>query len=486
MSLFGANNEEYARLRDEKMNYNKVTEDVLDRLRGIAGVENVVTDKDDLEKYSFDETPLGLKALPEAVVKPENTEQVSKVLALANGKRIPVTPRGQGTGLCNGAVPVYGGILLSLERMNQILEVDEENLMAVVEAGVVLSDLRSEVERRGLFYPADPGERTSAMGGNINTNAGGMNGVKYGKTRDYILGLEAVLPNGKVLNLGGKVVKRSTGYDLMQLIIGSEGTLAVVTKAITRLIKLPRLFVTLYVPFNNLFDAARSVSEIVKERMTPTAMEFVERDVIIEAENRVGKMMPHHDAEAYLILRIDGDKQEELYEDAEAISEICLRNNAVDVLVADTKERQDRIWDTRGIFYEAIVKSRIADIVDAAIPPSKMPEYIKKIKEISGEFGVRILSYGHAGDGNIHVHPIKDGLGDEEWADKLPKVMVRLYKEAAALGGIISGEHGIGWTKKKYLPICLDEQQIRLMREIKRLFDPNNILNPGKILDISS
>ena len=466
------------------MKYNKVTEDVLNELKGIVGEENVLTDVGDLEKYSHDETSIGVKALPEAVVKPENTIQVSKVLALANERKIPVTPRGQGTGLCSGAVPIYGGILLSLERMNRILEIDEDNLMAVVEAGVVLSDLRAEVEKRGLFYPADPGERTSAIGGNINTNAGGMNGVKYGKTRNYILGLEAVLPSGKVLNLGGKVVKRSTGYDLMQLIIGSEGTLAVVTKAILKLVKLPKMFMTLYVPFNNLYDAARSVSDILRERITPTAMEFVERDVILEAEKKVGKTMPHHDSEAYLIIRIEGDKEEELYENAEGISEICMRNNAVDVLVADTKERQDRIWDIRSIFYEAIVKSGTVELVDAAVPPSKIPEYVEKVKELSRKYGIRILSYGHAGDGNIHVHPIKGDLSDEEWSEKLPKLMEDLYREARALGGVVSGEHGIGWTKKRYLPICLDEEEIRLMREIKRIFDPNNILNPGKIFDM--
>jgi len=466
------------------LKYNKVTEDVLNELKEIIGEENVLTNMEDLEKYSHDETAIGVKALPEVVVKPEDTDQVSKILALANERKIPVTPRGQGTGLCNGAVPIYGGILLSLERMNRILEIDEDNLMAVVEAGVVLSDLRAEVEKRGLFYPADPGERTSAIGGNINTNAGGMNGVKYGKTRNYILGLEAVLPSGKVLNLGGKVVKRSTGYDLMQLIIGSEGTLAVVTKAILKLVKLPKMFMTLYVPFNNLYDAARSVSDILRERITPTAMEFVERDVILEAEKKVGKTMPHHDSEAYLIIRIEGDKEEELYEHAEGISEICMRNNAVDVLVADTKERQDRIWDTRSIFYEAIVKSGTVELVDAAVPPSKIPEYVEKVKELSRKYGIRILSYGHAGDGNIHVHPIKGDLSDEEWSEKLPKLMEDLYREARALGGVVSGEHGIGWTKKRYLPICLDEEEIRLMREIKRIFDPNNILNPGKIFDM--
>jgi len=466
------------------MKYGKVTEDVLLSLARIAGKDNVLTEREDLERYSRDESPLGLKVLPEVVVKPKSTQEVSEILILANENRIPVTPRGQGTGLCDGAVPICGGIVLTLENINRILEIDEENLMAVVEAGVILSDLRTEVEKRGLFYPADPGERTSAVGGNVNTNAGGMNGVKYGKVRDYLLGLEAVLPNGKVLSLGGKVVKRSTGYDLMQLVVGSEGTLAVVTKAIIRLIKLPRIFMTLYVPFNNLFDAARSVSETLKERMTPTAMEFVERDVIIEAEKYVGKQMPHHDAEGYLIIRIDGESDEDLYKDAEAISEICLRNNAQDVLVADTKERQSRIWDLRSIFYEVIVKSRVADLVDAAIPPNKIPEYIMKVREVSRQFGVRILSYGHAGDGNIHVHPLKNGLSDYEWAEKLPKVMMRLYEEARALGGVVSGEHGIGLAKKKYLPVFIDEEQMRLMKEIKRIFDPNNILNPGKIFDL--
>ncbi len=465
------------------MKYNKVTDEVLKDLRGIVGEENVLTDKETIKLYSSDEAPIGLEATAEVVVKPKCTDEVSDILSLANEKMIPVTPRGQGTGLCNGAVPVYGGILLSLERMNRILEIDEDNLMAVVEAGVVLSDLRLEVERRGLFYPADPGERTSFIGGNIGTNAGGMNGVKYGKTRDYVLGLEAVLPNGKVLNLGGKVVKRSMGYDLMHLIIGSEGTLAVVTKAILKLIRLPKIFITLYVPFSNMYDAAKSVSEILREKVTPTAIELVEREVILEAENRLGKRMPHHDADAYLIIRIDGDKEEELYGDAEAVSEICLSNNAVDVLVADTKERQSVIWDIRSVFYEAIVKSREADIVDAAIPPSKMPLYIERIKKISDEYGVKILSYGHAGDGNIHVHPIKDGLSDEEWNEKLPKVMMKLYSEAKNLGGVVSGEHGIGWTKKKYLPICLDKEEIRIMKEIKKIFDPNNILNPGKIFD---
>ncbi|MEM2905483.1 MAG: FAD-linked oxidase C-terminal domain-containing protein [Candidatus Bathyarchaeia archaeon] len=453
-------------------------------LQQVVGPDHVLSDEASLESYSSDETPSGLTVLPEVVVRPESTEQVSKVLTLANERVVPVTPRGRGTGLCNAAVPLYGGIVLSLERMNRILEVDEDNLMAVVEPGVLLQDLKAEVERRGLFYPADPGEKKASIGGNVCTNAGGMNGVKYGNTRRYILGLEAVLPSGRVLTLGGRTLKRSTGYDLMQLLIGSEGTLAVITKVIVKLIKLPEIFATLYVPFNSLGDAARCVSEVLRRRMTPTAMEFVEKDVILEAEKHVGRTMPYHDAEAYLIIRLEGETEQDLEREAEQISAICFRNHAVKVLFAETKEKQDAIWNIRSSFYEAIVKSRVAQIGDAAIPPSRIPEYVRKVKEISREYGIRVLCYGHAGDGNIHVHPLEDRLGDEEWAEKVPKVMESLYREAAALGGTVSGEHGIGYAKKQYLPISVDQEQIRLMREIKRLFDPNNILNPGKIFDM--
>lgn len=421
------------------MNYNKVTPEVLSSLIEFIGPENVKTDEATLEKYSHDETPHGLRALPEVVLKPENTEQVSKILSLADQNRIPVTLRGQGTGLSSGAVPALGGILISFERMNRILEVDEDNLMAVVEAGVVLQDLRREVEKRGLFYPADPGERTSMMGGNVGTNAGGMNCVKYGKVRDYVLGLEVVLPSGKILNLGGKVVKRSTGYELIHLVTGSEGTLAAVTKVTLKLIKLPSLFITLYVPFNTLQGAIKSVSEILRDRITPTAIEFVERDVIIETENRIGKKMPNHDSEAYLIIRLDGDNESLLYDEGEKISGICMRNGAVDVLVADTKESQENIWDIRSAFYEGIVKNRDVEVIDTAVPRSKIPEFIIAVKSISARYGVRILCFGHAGDGNIHIHPQRNDLTVEEWSEKRPKIMDEVYRTSKAYGGTISG-----------------------------------------------
>lgn len=464
--------------------YGKVTCEVLRRLEEVLGSENVCTGGDELSKYSRDENPLGLAAFPEAVVKPVNTEQVAETLSLANEVRIPVTFRGQGTGLCGAAVPAYGGIVMSFERMNDIIEVDEGNLMAVAEPGVALLNLKQEVEKLGLFYPGDPGERTSTIGGNVATNAGGMNGVKYGKTRAWVLGLEAVLPGGKVLNLGGKVVKRSMGYDLMHLVIGSEGTLAAVTKVVVRLIKLPKVFITLYIPFHSLQNAVRSVSEVLRRRITPTAMEFVEKEVILEAEKQLGKTMPHHDAEAYLIIRVDGDEDQEIRGNAEAISGICLENHALNVIVADTKESQSGIWDVRSAFYDVIVRNRVAQIVDSAIPPSRIAEYMQNVKEISGRHGVRVLGYGHAGDGNIHLHPLKDDLSDVEWRRRFPKVMEELYTAAAAMGGTISGEHGIGLAKKKYLQLGLEEEQIRLMKEVKRLFDPGCILNPGKIFDI--
>lgn len=466
------------------MEYSKVTRTILTELEEIVGAEKVLVDRESLDKYSHDEASSRFKAFPEVVVKPQNTEQVSKILSLANKERIAVTFRGQGTGLSCGAVPLYGGILMSFEDMNRILEIDESNLVAVAESGVVLLNLRQELEKRGLFYPADPGEKSSAIGGNVSTNAGGMNGVKYGNTRSYVLGLEVVLPSGKVLSLGGKTIKRSTGYELMHLIIGSEGTLAAVTKVILRLIKLPKLFITLYVPFPNLHDAIKTVPEILGKKITPTAIEFLEREPLLIAEKHLGKAMPHHDAEAYLILRIDGDKEDELYDVGEDVSKICMENNALDVLIADTKETQDIIWGLRACFYEALVENRVVELVDTVVPPSRVADYMEEVKEISKKSSMRIIGYGHAGDGNVHLHLMKDDLSDEEWSERRSKTMKEVYKTAVAFGGTISGEHGIGLDKKDYFTIGIGEEELKLMKGIKRLFDPNNILNPGKIFDM--
>lgn len=466
------------------LKYEKITEEILASFQEVLGKENISIDKESLERYSYDETPHGLRKCPDIVVKPKNTRQVSDILKLANKHRIPVTFRGQGTGLANGVVPLYGGVVMSFEKMNNIT-VDEDNLMAEVEAGAVLFDLRQEVEKRGLFYPADPGEKTSFMGGNVATNAGGMNCVKYGKVRDYVLGLEIVLPSGKILMLGGKTVKRSSGYELMHLIIGSEGTLAAVTKVIIRLIKLPRLFITLYIPFNDANNAVKSVSEILRNRITPTAMEFVEREVIVETEKQTGKKMPHNESEAYLIIRIDGEEDSILLGEGEKISNICLENGAIDVFFADSRERQDRIWEVRSLFYDGIVKNKKnIEIIDTVIPPSKIAEFMRATKSIADKHEIKILGFGHAGDGNIHLHPIGEGLSQKKWLRTLRTVMKELYQTSVAFGGTISGEHGIGASKKEYLHISLDEGQINLMKEIKKIFDPNLILNRGKIFDM--
>jgi glycolate oxidase len=466
------------------MEYNKITGDVVAELEGIVGPQKVITDRVAMDQYSHDEVSTHFKAFPEVVVKVQNTMQVSKILSLANEKRIPVTLRGQGTGLSCGAVAIYGGILMSFEEMNRILEIDEDNLVAVVESGVVLLNLRTELEKRELFYPADPGERSSAIGGNVNTNAGGMNGVKYGNTRGYVLGLEAVLPSGKILNLGGKTIKRSTGYELLHLIIGSEGTLAAVTKIILRLMKLPKIFITLYVPFPSLHDAIKTVPEIIRRKITPTAMEFIERAPLLVAEKHLGERMPHDDAEAYLILRIDGDSEDELYKIGESVAAICTENNASDVLIADTKEAQDKIWDIRGRFYEALIQNRVADIVDTVVPSSRVADYMDEVKKISKKHGIRVLGYGHAGDGNIHLQIMKDDLSDDGWTQGRLKTMRELYTTAVAFGGTISGEHGIGLAKKDFFPIGVGEEEMKLMKGIKSLFDPHTILNPGKIFDM--
>ena len=469
----------------EGVEYQKVTSQILAELKAILDAENVLVDPDTLARYARDEAPSPRDVRPEVVVKPRTTAQVSQILQVANAHRIPVTFRGQGTGLSHGAVPTQGGILLSFEAMNRILEIDEDNLVAVVEPGVVLLQLRQELERRGLFYPADPGETSSAIGGNVNTNAGGMNGVKYGNTRGYVLGLEVVLASGEVVTLGGKTVKRSTGYELMHLIIGSEGTLAAVTKILLRLIKRPLHFITLYIPFQSLHDAIQAVPDILRKKVTPTAIEYIERDSLLLVEHHLEKTMPHHDAAAYLIIRIDGDTEDELYTIGEAVSDICMEHHAFDVLIASTQDEQDRIWDIRGRFYEVIVNNHVVQMIDTVVPPSAIATYMDDVKAIAQQWGVRVFSVGHAGDGNVHLMLLKDDLSDDAWTAKWPPMMKQLYATAVAYGGTISGEHGIGVDKKPYLPLSLSATEIGLMKAIKRLFDPHAILNPGKIFDLT-
>jgi glycolate oxidase len=465
------------------MQYGKVTEETLQQLGTIVGPDNILITKEAISDYAHDESSIE-PHFPEVVVRAETTQEVSRILSLANRERVPVTPRGGGTGLTGGSIPAYGGILLSLEKMNRIIELDNENLTVTVEPGVLIMDLHAYVEKRGLMYPPDPGQKSGAIGGNISTNAGGMRGVKYGVTQDFVLGLEVVLPTGEVTLLGGKTVKNATGYSLTDLIIGSEGTLAVVTKAILRLVPLPKIKVTLYAPYSNFEDASRTVSEIIKNKIVPPAVEFADQSSILVAERYLNRSMPQNDAPAYVLIRMDGNAKEAVDADYEAVGEICMKNNALDVLVADTKESQEKVWEGRSCIIDAAKAEGFIEVLDCVVPRNRIPELVKGLNDIAEKHGVECQNFGHAGDGNVHTNVLKKDMSDEEWNRKIPKLVEEVYQLSVSLGGTISGEHGIGLIRKSFLSMALDKVQIELMKGIKRVFDPNNILNPGKIFDL--
>jgi glycolate oxidase len=462
--------------------YNPVTPAIVEALCRIVGDDGVLTTPEALEPYSHDET-VGLRAEPEVAVRVTLTEQVAAVLRLAQRERVPVTPRGAGYGLSGGAVPLCGGIVLSTERMTRILEIDRENLMVTVEPGVITGDLHRAVEAEGLFYPPDPASLDScSIGGNVAEGAGGPRAVKYGTTRHYVCGLEAVMPSGEIMTWGGKLVKDVTGYNLIQLLVGSEGTLAVVTKIVLRLLPLPRLQVDLLVPFDDFQMAADTVSDIIAHRILPTAMEFMGQDSILAVERLLEKEVPYHDAAAHLLIQLDGNTQAAVEADMELVGDICLDHGARDVLVAQDRPTRDRLWEARRLIIDALnAESPVNHMEDVVVPRARIHLLLRGIQEISARHRVRIVSFGHAGDGNVHVNVLKDNLDDETWAGAVSVITEEVYRLALSLGGAITGEHGVGATRPRYLPLALDEAQIALMRHIRDVFDPNHILNPGKI-----
>jgi glycolate oxidase len=462
--------------------YKKVDSDIVERLRQVVGAANVLTDADTMEPYSHDEV-VGLRANPEVVVRVTSTKQVSQIFQLAQQERIPVTPRGAGMGLSGGAVPVCGGIILSLEKMNRILEIDKENLMVTVEPGVITGHLHQAVEAEGLFYPPDPASLDScSIGGNIAEGAGGPRAVKYGVTKDYVCGLEAVLPSGEIITCGGKLVKNVTGYNLIQLLIGSEGTLAVVTQITLRLLPLPKLRVDLLVPFDNFQAAADTVSDIIAQRIVPTTIEFMERDSVLACERYLGKELPFHDAAAHLLIQLDGNHREAIDADYDQVADICLDNGALDVLVALGPRDQERLWEARRAIIDALKKeSPVNHMEDVVVPRAEIPALLKGIREIAERYAVRIVSFGHAGDGNVHVNVLNDDLSEERWQEIIPPLAEEIYRLTLSLGGMITGEHGIGATRRQYLPLALAPAQIEIMEKIRAVFDPHRILNPAKI-----
>ena len=443
--------------------------------------ERILTGSSINEEYSHDELS-GTERFPDVVVKVKSTEEVSAILRYAYERTLPVTPRGAGTGLVGASVAMEGGIMLDLSGMNRFLELDENNLTLTVEPGVLLMELSAYVEERGFFYPPDPGEKSATIGGNISTNAGGMRAVKYGVTRDYVRGLEVVLPTGDVVQLGGKVVKNSSGYDLKDLIIGAEGTLGVVTKAILKLLPLPPKTVSLLVPFPSLPQAIRTVPLIIRSKAIPTAIEFMEREVILDAEEYLGKKFPDNQADAYLLLKFDGNSTEDIEKDYDAVAKLCLEQGALDVLISDTEERDDSIWKARGAFLEAIKGSTTyMDEADVVVPRDRVGELVEYTHALQKEVGIRIKSFGHAGDGNLHAYILKDDLSDAEWEHRMALAMEKLYAKGRELSGQVSGEHGIGYAKRPYLKEALSPEVILLMRGVKAAFDPKHILNPHKV-----
>ncbi len=464
------------------MNYKKIDQKDMDYILSVVGErERVLYGEEINEEYSHDELS-DTVSFPDVVIRVTSTEEVSKLMKYAYEHNIPVTPRGSGTGLVGSSVAMEHGIMLDTTQMNRFLELDEENLTITVEPGVLLMELSAYVQERDLFYPPDPGEKSATIGGNISTNAGGMRAVKYGVTRDYVRGLEVVLPDGRIVEFGGKVVKNSTGYAMKDLMVGSEGTLGIITKATLKLLPLPKKAISLLIPFPTLEKAIGTVPLIIKSKSIPTAVEFMQREVIMDAEKYLGKKFPDNTSDAYLLLKFDGNTTEEIEKAYEGVAKICLEQGALDILISDTTEREDSIWKARGAFLEAIKGSTTyMDEVDVVVPRASVNEMVEYIHNLYKEVNIRIKSFGHAGDGNLHAYVLKDDLSDEEWEIRMKEAMDRIYSKARELQGQVSGEHGIGFAKKPYMFESLDPATVEIMRGIKKAFDPKNILNPRKV-----
>jgi len=447
----------------------------LKELEKIVGRDNLFTDAEELIVYSYDATRL--ESLPGAVVRPATAQEVSAILILANRERFPIVPRGAGTGMSGGSVPVRGGVVLSFERMNRIVEIDVRNRMAVVEPGVITGDLQAEVEGKGLFYPPDPASHQfCTLGGNVAECAGGLRAVKYGVTRDYILGLEVVLPTGEIIETGTRTMKSVAGYDLTRLIVGSEGTLGVVTKIIVKLLPLPESIQTLSAFFPDVKGAAQAVSLIAASAIIPRALELIDGGALRAVENYL-KQDISGGSGAMLLAEVDGPLSVSASEIA-ILERICREAGAVTVKRAADRNEQDRLWKIRRSISPALYTMKPRKInEDIVVPPSRVPDIIAEIQEIAKRYGLLIVNFGHAGDGNIHVNI----LIEEEERPNAMKAAKEVFAAVLGMKGSISGEHGIGLSKAPYLPMEVGEQALEAMKKIKRALDPNNILNPGKI-----
>ncbi|MCW3082722.1 MAG: dehydrogenase [Bacteroidetes bacterium] len=466
--------------------YTKINAALITEIKKIAGENFVFYDVENLNTYGHDETEL-LLYLPELVVKPGTAEEISAIMKLANEQEIAVTPRGAGTGLSGGALPVHAGIVLSMERFKNIIEIDERNLQATVEPGVINEAFQNAVKERGLFYPPDPASKGSCfLGGNVAESSGGPKCVKYGTTKDYILNLEVVLPTGEIILTGANTLKNSTGYNLTQLMVGSEGTLGIVTKIMVKLLPYPKHDLLMLIPFYSLDEACAAVSEVFRAGFTPSAMELMERDALDWVSKYVQSTVVKLEdgIEAHLLVEVDGNDPEVLMKEMEAMAELMTKYKIADVLFAESAAQKQELWRLRRGINEAVKNNAISKEQDTVVPRAELPKLVKGVKQVGEKYKFKTVCYGHAGDGNLHIRLIKGDLTDEQWeGDYIKKAIAEIFTICKQLGGTISGEHGIGLVQQEYMNIVFSEKALQLQREIKKVFDPKNILNPGKMFN---
>ena len=464
--------------------YKEVNQADLDFFRNILGDKGLSISPEALIKYGSDETE-DLSFPPSAVLFPENTEAVSAIMAYCFRENIAVTPRGAGTGLSGGSIPVCGGVSLSIERMNRIIQVDKRNFQLHVEPGVITQVLQERVEEDGLFYPPDPASKGSCfIGGNIAENSGGPKAVKYGVTKDYVLNLEVVMPSGEVIWTGANVLKNSTGYNLTQLMVGSEGTLGIVTKAVLRLIPKPKYDLLILVPFRSGEAACEAVSSIIHAGITPSGLEFMERDALEIGSRFLGEegVVVEDGIQAHLLIEVDGNNEDDLVRDMEVIHQVLEGFDCGDILFADTAAQKDKLWKMRRCLGEAVKSESVYKEEDTVVPRAELPALLSGVKKIGKQYGFRSVCYGHAGDGNLHVNILKDKMSEENWGNTVKRGIREIFELCVSLGGTISGEHGIGLVQKEFLDIAFDEHEMSIHKAIKNALDPKGILNPGKIL----
>ncbi len=464
--------------------YKTINSDDISYFSNLLG-EKCIVDIENRTEYGHDETE-DLTFVPDIVLKPTTVEEVSQILKYAYSNNIVITPSGARTGLSGGALPIHKGIALSMEKFNKILNIDEKNLQVITEPGVITEVLQNAVKEKGLFYPPDPASKGSCfIGGNVSENSGGPKAVKYGVTKDYVLNLEIVLPNGEIIWTGANVLKNSTGYNLTQLIVGSEGTLAVITKIVLKLIPHPTADLTMLVPFFDAEKACEAVAAIFRAGITPSGLEFMERDALVWTQNFTQdySIQVAENHQAHLLIEVDGFDQEVLMQECEKIMTVLENFETDEILFAESKAQKDSLWSLRRKVGEAVKSQSIYKEEDTVVPRFELPTLLHHVKRIGNEFGFKSVCYGHAGDGNLHINIIKGDFSDEKWDNELPIAIRQLFSEVVKLGGTLSGEHGIGYVQKSYMDIVFPAVTIDLMKSIKNVFDPKNILNPGKIFE---